>query len=106
MYQFETMVEFIGEERPITIEWEWCDDQIWIRSVKIALVIDHNWTRQGKPEPWQERHEIEIILALSDEQIHWFSNQIKADQAKKAAEDFHDSKLLDWEERFWYRKAA
>lgn len=97
--EFETTVEFFGEERPCTVTWEPCWGDIYISAVEIALIIESNWTPQGKYRSHVERRVMDVLPILSDSQALALTKQIRAACAKARAEDYDDGRMQDWEEK-------
>lgn len=97
--EFRTEIEFFGEDREVVVEWDAVDGECVVRSVTVALIVENQWTPQGKWKQWTERYELDVKSILSDEQIFILARRIKADCLHRAAEDFDDSRLMDREER-------
>ena len=107
MNEFDTEIVFFDEERPCIVTWEACWGDVYISKVEIALLIQGNWTPQGKHKPGHvERRVMDVLPILSDSQALALTKQIRAACAKARAEDYHDSDLQDWEERRRYARAA
>lgn len=106
MYEFETKVDFLGEERPAKVAWDWAEDQVWVQGIEIALILERDWTPRGEYKRWRERFVVDVKTILSDDQISDFARQIKAAEVKRAAEEFSDGRLLDWEWRNRRLRAA
>lgn len=99
MYEFKTEIEFFGETRPCIVGWDPLDDLAIVRRVRIALVVEHQWTRRGELKPWQERVEMEIKEILSEDQIWEMVHRIRADGVRRYADDYDDGRMQDWEEK-------
>lgn len=105
MYEFETVVDFIGESRPCMVSWDHVDGECVIRGAEIVLSIRHDYRPDGRYSPYIERNSLNIKDILSDDQVWRFVEEIRAAARKGQAEDFHESKMMDYDERK-YRKAA
>lgn len=101
MNEFQTEIDLFGEERPCVVTWEPCWGDIYISVVEVALLIESDWTPQGKYKPGNvvERRAMDVLPILSDAQALVLVKQIRAACAKARADDYHDSAMQDWEEK-------
>lgn len=99
---YESKIDFLGEDRPCEIYWDPIDGEVFINEVIIHFILEHGWRPNGKMEKWTEDFSADIKPILSDNQISDFARLIKEDAIKRASEDFHDSKLQDWQEKNRY----
>lgn len=105
MYDFETIIDFIGEERQAIIGWDEVDGECVVRTVSISILIRHNYLPSGKFAPHFEHQSLDIKNILSDDQIWSFIEEIRESARKKQAGDFSLADLLFYEDRL-YGKAA
>lgn len=94
---FETVAEIIGEELPCSVMWNWDYGEIQVDGIEIKREIHESYTRDGLYLPHVETRVLDIMPILGDAQISDVIRQIKADEVKRAAEDYDDGRIMDWE---------
>ena len=104
MNEFETEIELAGETRPAHVSFDAVWGDIYLEKVELALDVDENYTALGIYSPRTERRWLDVTPILSDTQALALTRKIKAAAEKARAEDYHDSDMQDWEER--YARAA
>lgn len=75
--EFETELEFLGEPRLCVVEYDTRHEIPTVQRVLIALEIPHDYLPDGKFAPWIERHELDVMDILSQEQIWNFVQEIR-----------------------------
>ena len=77
----ETTGCFLGEERPVTVDYSWVHGEIKILRVLIALIERGDYRSDGRYAPWVERSVLDIKPVLSVAQTE--------DLAREIAEAFY-----------------
>ena len=106
MNEFETELDLAGETRPALVTWDSVFGDLYLEKVEIALLVNENYTSLGIYSPRTERRWLDITSILSDRQALELTREIKEAARKARAEDYDDSRLMAWEERRRYAKAA
>jgi len=104
MNEFETELDLAGETRQARVTYDEVLGDIYIERVEIALVINESYTSLGVYDPHPLTRWLDVTPILSDTQALALTRKIKAAAEKARAEDYHDSDMQDWEER--YARAA
>lgn len=104
MNEFETELEFSGETRPARVTWDAVWGDLYIERVEIAMVVNETYTSMGIYDPRPITIWLDVTEIISDRQALALTRKIKAAAEKARAEDYHDSDMQDWEER--YARAA
>ncbi len=104
MNEFKTELEFAGETRQARVLWGAVWGDIYLGRIEISLVVDETYTTLGVYDPRPITIWLDVTEIISDRQALALTKAIKAAAEKARAEDYHDSDMQDWEER--YARAA
>ena len=106
MNEFETELDFAGETRPALVSFDEVRGDIYLERVEIALDVNETYTSLGIYSPRVDRRWLDITSVLSDRQALELTREIKEAMKARAAEEYDDGRMQDWEERRRYAKAA
>lgn len=99
MNEFQTELELAGETRQARVTFEEVFGDIYMERVEIALDVNETYTSLGIYSPRTERRWLDITNILSDRQALELTREIKEAMRARAAEDYDDGRMQDWEER-------
>lgn len=106
MNEFLTVMELLGEERPLRVSFETVWGDVYLEKIEIGLDVDENYTSLGVYSPRVDRRWLDITSILSDRQALSLMKEIREAMEQRRSEAYDDSRLQAWEERRKYAKAA
>lgn len=106
MNKFETELELGGETRPLRVSYEAVWGDLYLEKIEIALDVNETYSTLGIYDPRPVRRWLDITRVVSDIQALALTREIQEAAQKASAEDYDDSRLMAWEERRRYARAA